>query len=526
MSDAARTAATAASATGARLDALRAVALQQHRLCELGLGAPLRARRAPSCAGAGGCGGVGAGGACAPRARARERVGSASGGCASEEYAPPPLTLAQRLGLVEALPPTLSAEEWDAVRARAAARDGLARPCAICLQPFAAFGEQLLLGCAHAFHRACLRSWERHSRRRSCPCCRRLYAQTRCVDDGAAHYRAACAALVQAAWRARAARAAYALRRARADPTRLRAYCASRLDSLSAALLRAMAARERTVDAVLRELDASSAARLGLFAAAADGPAADGAPAGARHPAGSAADASARARARGVRECSVCLQPCGSGLSVLSCSHVFHTHCVQAFEAFALGSLPLACPECRAVYTRYEYSATAAEVSCAPCARAATATAEPDARRAAGERAGDAGGGGGDNGGGGSVAARGAWGAGRISAADIEKSLEERRRLTAGRPRGLLLAQELVGVAAHATLSRQPQGALAAAPRTDGAQPVGGNAADWQAAGAAERAGARHVRRPPARASTRAGHSAAGSARRPLPSAARRAPQP
>lgn len=430
-------------AQGVRLDTLRAAALQQHRLAELGLISKPALNNAR----------VSADPAATP--------GRASAS-AVEKYAVPPLSLAQRLGLVEAPPPALSADEWASVRARAAERQASVAPCTICQMPFAHLGEQLLLGCAHVFHRACLRSWERHSRRRSCPCCRQLYGQAYCIDDGAHHYRHSSAALLQAAWRALAARRQYALRRARADPERLRTYCAARLDSLSSALLRQVSADVQQVATLLADLDRQAAQRNGLLGHAHAQQLSNQSQA--RSLDGGAAEAAARARERGVRECSVCLQPCNgaggrrSGLSVLSCSHVFHTHCVRAFEAFSLPSAPLCCPECRALYTRFPYDPHPSPADQPPAATAAgrvhgkglapvaSVLSLPLASCAAcGEEE--------------------AGGVGRISAAAIECMLQERRQQMAGRSRGLLLAQELVGTAlVGARASRQqpgPNGSLA-----------------------------------------------------------------
>jgi hypothetical protein len=406
---------SAATADGTRLDALRAAALQQHRLAELGLGKPLRQPRAPH-----------------PPAAPPPAVAEparAAGGLEAEAYEPPALSLAQRLGLVEAPPAKLSAVEWATVASQAATSGQSTRPCAICQEPFGCAGEQALLSCGHAFHRSCLRSWERHARRRTCPCCRAVHYQVCAIDDGFRAYSAQCATLLQAGWRGARARREHALRRARADPERLRSYCAARLDGLSDALLRRLGRGQGEADALLAQLERERGARLGLYAHAPDAEAAD-----APDPAEAAA---ARARARGVRECSVCLQPCvarrhssgGSGLCVLSCSHVFHGACVQAFETFALARSAHTCPECRAVYMRWPYEPAeprrAEPPVCAPCAPPGADSRErqpiPDVGAAAASE--------------------------RVSADEIERLLEARRALMRDAPKGLALARQLV----HAT---------------------------------------------------------------------------
>ena len=43
-------------------------------------------------------------------------------------------------------------------------------------------------------------------------------------------------------------------------------------------------------------------------------------------------------------------------VALLSCSHVFHETCIEAFENFNSNKLLQNCPVCRSAYTRIEYS--------------------------------------------------------------------------------------------------------------------------------------------------------------------------
>ena len=52
------------------------------------------------------------------------------------DKSPPPLTLAQRLGLVEAPPTLLSNEEWAKVKTMSNHRKDSSQPCPICHEPF------------------------------------------------------------------------------------------------------------------------------------------------------------------------------------------------------------------------------------------------------------------------------------------------------------------------------------------------------------------------------------------------------
>lgn len=52
------------------------------------------------------------------------------------DKAPPPLSLAQRMGLVEAPPTLLSNAEWAKVKSMSVDRHDSASPCPICHEPF------------------------------------------------------------------------------------------------------------------------------------------------------------------------------------------------------------------------------------------------------------------------------------------------------------------------------------------------------------------------------------------------------
>lgn len=68
---------------------------------------------------------------------------------------PAPLTLAQKLGLVEAPEVLLSDKEWKEVKEKSNARQDSSQPCVICKEDFG-LQQQVLLSCSHVFHRTCL----------------------------------------------------------------------------------------------------------------------------------------------------------------------------------------------------------------------------------------------------------------------------------------------------------------------------------------------------------------------------------
>ncbi|XP_023370210.1 RING finger protein 32 isoform X2 [Otolemur garnettii] len=65
---------------------------------------------------------------------------------------PPPLTLAQKLGLVEPPPLPLSSDEWEKVKQRSILQGDSMQPCPICKEEFR-LHPQVLLSCSHVFHK-------------------------------------------------------------------------------------------------------------------------------------------------------------------------------------------------------------------------------------------------------------------------------------------------------------------------------------------------------------------------------------
>lgn len=65
---------------------------------------------------------------------------------------PPPLTLAQKLGLLPPPPLPLSSEEWERVKQRSFLQGDSMQPCPICKEEFE-LQPQVLLSCSHVFHK-------------------------------------------------------------------------------------------------------------------------------------------------------------------------------------------------------------------------------------------------------------------------------------------------------------------------------------------------------------------------------------
>lgn len=136
--------------------------------------------------------------------RNRAKKTSAAADKVEKEYVldekPPPLTLAQKFGLVDAPKQLLSETEWSGVKAKSNKRDDSGEPCVICKEDFG-LQEQVILSCSHVFHRACLQAFERFTGRKTCPMCRHEQYQTRVIHEGARIYRHKAAARIQANWR-------------------------------------------------------------------------------------------------------------------------------------------------------------------------------------------------------------------------------------------------------------------------------------------------------------------------------------
>ncbi|XP_033964244.1 RING finger protein 32 isoform X3 [Pseudochaenichthys georgianus] len=124
------------------------------------------------------------------------------------DSAPPPLTLAQKLGLVASPAERLTEEDWTRVKMRSVHHGDSAQPCSICREEFH-LHPQVLLSCSHVYHRACLRAFERLSGRKCCPMCRKDPYETRVIHDAAHLFRHQCATRIQACWRGRVARRRY-----------------------------------------------------------------------------------------------------------------------------------------------------------------------------------------------------------------------------------------------------------------------------------------------------------------------------
>jgi hypothetical protein len=112
------------------------------------------------------------------------------------------LTLAQRLGIIEAPPAPLSNEAWRDIENQSLKRISSDKEilCPICLEEFKN-ENQIILSCSHVFHTKCLKSFEQHTKIKMCPICRRKDYDTRLTDQGTKLYKEKSAIRIQKIWR-------------------------------------------------------------------------------------------------------------------------------------------------------------------------------------------------------------------------------------------------------------------------------------------------------------------------------------
>ncbi|XP_064594804.1 RING finger protein 32-like isoform X2 [Liolophura sinensis] len=177
---------------------------------------------------------------------------------------PAPLTLAQKLGLVEAPPQLMSEGQWQAAKAKSNRREDSDLPCVICKEDFG-LQQQVLLSCTHVFHRACLEAFERFTGKKTCPMCRKQQYQTRVIHEGAKKHRVKCVTKIQAMWRGYVVRCWYRkLRESHPpnDPKLRKKFYEDKLESITDRMVRSC---DFNINRFLSEIDQSLEASREVF---------------------------------------------------------------------------------------------------------------------------------------------------------------------------------------------------------------------------------------------------------------------
>ena len=305
---------------------------------------------------------------------------------------PAPPTLAQRRGLAQP-PPKMDApvvrSDWDLIEAKLVDRRDAT--CPICMEGFNQ-GYEVLLSCSHIFHRSCLESFERFMERdaRSCPICRKSNYQKKITKCGTVAWEVHCATKIQAVYRGYLQRQRFYQLYFRDSSSGTSSVIELGLGAkllrhryLSQELLALSQARKKEIDRVMSNIDATLTenqeldmlfdqmlrSRQTYARVASEGRDADfleddqgderaenwevnvGNDRDGDLDSGCEDDKDAQvtlseeqwmevaslAKKRGLGQCSICL---GNNkglraLSLLSCSHIFHTNCLQSFKRFA-----------------------------------------------------------------------------------------------------------------------------------------------------------------------------------------------
>jgi len=264
----------------------------------------------------------------------------------------PKLSLAQRMGLAEKPPPPPTELEWQSAVTQSHLRSDYAQPCAICHTPMG-LQKQTILSCSHVFHTECIKRFEEFVRRsrgdipRSCPICRREHYHCRRHTRGEESYRTRCIALVQGLWRGKLARRKYVKLRIKKDPKFAADWYYGRLKAMADHYTALAEVRAKEVDAFLEGLDRER--ELALLCMM--GPS-------------QWRDVMSQLLARGLSQCPICMQPNSAEHAghrescVLSCSHCFHTECMDVYEVYIREGHHPRCPVCRAYYLRQRLTAT------------------------------------------------------------------------------------------------------------------------------------------------------------------------
>ncbi|KAJ6659314.1 hypothetical protein lerEdw1_019185 [Lerista edwardsae] len=269
---------------------------------------------------------------------------------------PQPLTLAQRFGLVEPPALPLTADEWEHVKQRSIQQGDSVQPCAICREEFA-LQPQVLLSCSHVFHKACLKAFERFAGKKTCPMCRKIQYQTRVIHDGARLFKVKCATRIQAVWRGYIVRKWYKNLRKTVppkDPKLRKKFFEEKFAEICQRLLNSYNTK---IDDFFSEINSAVAASRNVFQQLDKkvGPFLEEV---------EWDKIQRQAFRQDIVDCPICIMPLAHPphpqeghhpsprqTVLLSCSHVFHTTCLQAFEDFSPTERPI-CPLCRSYYQK------------------------------------------------------------------------------------------------------------------------------------------------------------------------------
>lgn len=261
------------------------------------------------------------------------------------------LTLAQRLGLVQKPEAPLTHEQWAQVEHNSECREEYKGKCPICHEML---GRQssVILSCSHVFHSTCIKSFEKYAKTKACPICRKECYEKKSYKTSENYYYLFCVVKVQSVIRCfifRERFIKFMLKYPSKNLEVARKYRSIHLKRLDFKINRHLDEHEKGIDELFlqleKEIQASNAAVSALksnlrnkqqqkqidvdWDAVCD-----------------------KAVSRCEKSCPICLQNLGNTREtcILSCSHLFHSKCIESFEYFSV-NIPT-CPVCRSEYIK------------------------------------------------------------------------------------------------------------------------------------------------------------------------------
>lgn len=263
-------------------------------------------------------------------------------------------SLAERFGILEnqADYSGLSERQWDILKRKAHLRTDLSSPCSICKEVYTIFREQVLLSCSHSFHRKCLDFFEKFSGKKSCPLCRKDQYEKRVIYDGARDVMISSAIKIQSQWRRFIARIKYIEMIKDKVPSNLilrRKFYKSKFLNISDQILEKYENHNGDVSELLETIDNNIAINKSVMNSFEH-----------MHLEKNWDKVQIKAIERENNECPICLGGLNAkhhNLVLLSCSHMFHNHCLLSYEEYCEDT-NTACPLCRTSYVKRNCSYT------------------------------------------------------------------------------------------------------------------------------------------------------------------------
>ncbi|ORY42823.1 hypothetical protein BCR33DRAFT_718033 [Rhizoclosmatium globosum] len=280
----------------------------------------------------------------------------------------PKITLAQKMGIIEAPKQLLTKSEWEQVKVKAKAQE--TKECAICCEPFRNL-SQVILSCSHSFHKACIQSYERYTNSKRCPLCRAVGYETLLTSEAAAEYYHNAATKIQSTWRMHKLHKSYLHHRKTHEPKHpllKRKFHMERLTQMNQEFEGQMKEDECEMDQVLREMEGALRLSRDTFEKFSTFY---------REPEDwdQIIDGVYKRNELPLQEsCSICLCELAPpdetsialaadqyaakklrkrNIALLSCGHLLHQKCISNLERFHVGEKKgTFCPVCRAEYRR------------------------------------------------------------------------------------------------------------------------------------------------------------------------------